>query len=163
MRNPQLTARTRNGYYGVPDSSPSFQELDSLLSRAVINPLAYHSLAVQARAKISHSQPRTARITMQLDTGGLQWQLPGGGEHRCEITVVAAGFSSTGRVVAHTLKELEVVVDDRKYLQLTKKGMVMNLVVELPPTVVRMRVVARDSTNGNIGTADLTPEGAQFH
>jgi hypothetical protein len=26
-----------------------------------------------------------------------------------------------------------------------------------------MRVVARDSTNGNMGTADLTPEGEQFH
>src|SRR6266567_5388765 len=39
----------------------------------------------------------------------------------------------------------------------------MKLVVEVPPTVVRMRVVARDSTNGNMGTADLTPEGEQFH
>lgn len=163
MRNPELTARTRNGYYGIQDSSPSFEELDSLLSRAVINPLAYHSLAVQAQAKISNSQPRTARITMHIGTDGLQWQLPGDGKHRCEVTVVAAGFSSTGKVVAHTLKELEVVVDDRKYIQLAKNGMVMNLVVELPPTVVRMRVVARDSTNGRIGTADLTPEGEQFH
>ena len=162
-RNPELTARTRNGYYGVLDSAPSFQQLDRLLSRAVINPLSYHSLAVQARAKISNSQPRTARITLQIDAKGLQWELPGDGKHRCEVSVVAAGFSSKGEVVAHTLKELEVNVDERKYMELIKSGMVMNLVVELPPTVVRMRVVARDSTNGNLGTADLTPEGEQFH
>jgi hypothetical protein len=100
---------------------------------------------------------------MQIDTKGLQWELPGDGKHRCEVSVVAAGFSAKGGVVAHTLKELEVNVDDRKYIELIKSGMVMNLVVELPPTVVRMRVVARDSTNGNLGTADLTPEGEQFH
>jgi hypothetical protein len=128
-----------------------------------LNPLSYHSLAVQARAKISNSQPRTARITMQIDAKGLQWELPGDGKHRCEVSVVAAGFSSKGGVVAHTLKEFEVNVDDRKYIELVKHGMVMNLVVELPPTAVRMRVVARDSTNGNLGTADLTPEGEQFH
>jgi len=46
---------------------------------------------------------------------------------------------------------------------LTRRGMVMNLAMQLPPDAVRMRVVARDSTNGNIGTADLTPEGQQFH
>ena len=45
----------------------------------------------------------------------------------------------------------------------TKKGMVMNLTMALPPSAVRMRVVARDSTNGNMGTADLTPTGEQFH
>jgi hypothetical protein len=28
---------------------------------------------------------------------------------------------------------------------------------------VRLRVVVRDSTNGNTGTADLTPEGQQLH
>jgi hypothetical protein len=79
------------------------------------------------------------------------------------VTVVSAGFSSNGRVVAYSVKQLQVVVDEKKYTQLTKRGMVMNLAMQLPPDAVRMRVVARDSTNGNIGTADLTPEGQQFH
>jgi hypothetical protein len=79
------------------------------------------------------------------------------------VTVVSAGFSSNGRVVAYSVKQLQVVVDEKKYTQLTRRGMVMNLAMQLPPDAVRMRVVARDSTNGNIGTADLTPEGQQFH
>jgi len=58
---------------------------------------------------------------------------------------------------------LEVVVDEKKYAALVKDGMVMKLAMQLPPEAVRMRVVARDSTNGNMGTADLTPEGEQFH
>ena len=41
--------------------------------------------------------------------------------------------------------------------------MVMNLAMELPPSAVGMCLVARDSTNGNMGTADLTPTGEQFH
>ena len=47
--------------------------------------------------------------------------------------------------------------------KLVKHRMLMNLATQLPPEVVRVRVVTRDSTDGNMGTADLTPEGEQFH
>ena len=163
MRDSRLKARTRNGYYAVPDSRPTLREMDRLLSRAVINPLSYHSLEIQAQASLSGSQPRTANITVDIDANELNWETPETGKRRCEITVVTAGFSPQGQVVAHRVKELEVVVDDKKYSGLTRKGMVMNLAMALPPAAVRMRVVARDSTNGNMGTADLTPTGEQFH
>jgi VWFA-related protein len=163
MRNPELTARTRNGYYATPDSTPTDSEMDRLLSRAVINPLSYHSLRVQAHASLSRSGPRTAHITVDIDVNRLHWETRESAKHRCEITVVSAGFLPDGKVAAHAVKELEVLVDEQKYNQLKKKGMVMNLAMDLPPSAVRMRVVARDSTNGNMGTADLTPTGEQFH
>jgi len=163
MRNPELIARTRNGYYATPELAPTYRDLDRLLSRAVINPLSYHALDVAAHAKISASPTRTAHVTVDIDPAGLHWQVQQTQKRSCEVTVVSAGFSSNGKVVAYNVKELQVVVDDKKYAQLTKDGMVMNLAMQLPPEVVRMRVVARDSTNGNIGTADLTPEGEQFH
>jgi VWFA-related protein len=163
MRDSTLTARTRDGYYGIPDSSPTMQDMDRLLSRAVMNPLPYHSLEVQASASLTDSQPRTAKIKVDIDTNELHWETPESGKRRCELTVVTAGFSLKGQVVAHVVKELEVVVDDKKFAELKKEGMVMNLAMALPPNAVRMRVVARDSTNGNMGTADLTPSGEQFH
>ncbi|HEV2698301.1 MAG TPA: VWA domain-containing protein [Terriglobales bacterium] len=162
-RNPELIARTRNGYYSVPDLPLNFQDLDRVLSRAVINPLSYHSLAVIAHASLSGSPVRTARVTVDLDPLGLHWQAAETQKHRCEVTVVAVGFSAKGKVIAQNVKELEVVVDEKKYAELVKHGMTMNLAMQLPPEAVRMRVVTRDSTNGNIGTADLTPEGEQFH
>ena len=163
MRNPELTARTRNGYYATPESTPTDQEMDRLLSRAVINPLSYHSLQVQARASLSGSRPRTAHITVDIDANRLHWEARDTGKRRCEITVVTAGFSPNGKVAAHAVDELEVVVSEKKYTELKKRGMVVKLAMELPPSAVRMRVVARDSTNGNMGTADLTPTGEQFH
>lgn len=163
MRNPDLIARTRNGYYADQDFRPTPQDMDRLLSRAVINPLSYHSLAVEASGKLSGAEQRTAHITVDIDANGLHWEAAEDGKRRCEITVVTAGFSAKGQVVAHALQELEIAVDGKKYDELTKKGMVMNLAMTLPPTAVRMRVVARDSTNGNMGSADLTPEGEQFH
>jgi len=163
MRNPDLKARTRAGYYGSLDLSPSFAELDRLLSRAVINPLSYHSLEVEAKARIAGQQPPVADIKVTLDPTGLHWESLPGDKHRCEITVVAAGFSTKGQVVSHRLKELEIVVDEKKYVHLMKNPMVLTIATEISPAAVRLRVVARDSTNGNMGTADLTPEGKQFH
>ena len=51
----------------------------------------------------------------------------------------------------------------RENPELVKHRMLMNLATQLPPEVVQVRVVTRDSTNGNMGTADLTLEGEQFH
>ena len=170
--NSELKARTRNGYYSVPNTAPTFQDLDRLLSRAVINPLPYHSLTVTAHGSITGgvtrvsatSAPvRTAHVTVYVDASELSWQAEEQQKHRCEVTVVVAGFSDKGRVISQKVKELEVVVDDKKYAELKNHGMVMNLPIPISPQVVRMRVVARDSTNGNLGTADLTPEGQQFH
>jgi hypothetical protein len=129
----------------------------------VINPLSYHSLEVEAKARITGQQPRSADITVNLDPTGLHWESLPGDKHRCEITVVAAGFSTKGQVVSHRLKELEIVVDEKKYVQLMKNPMVLTIATESSPAAVRLRVVVRDSTNGNMGTADLTPEGQQFH
>jgi VWFA-related protein len=164
MQNPELIARTRNGYYAAPDSAPTLHEMDRMLSRAVINPLSYHSLELQASARFSGSQQNhTAHISVDMDANELHWELPENGKRRCEITLVAAGFSSKGAVVAYNVKQFEIAVDEQKYDELIQKGMIMNLAMALPPTAVRMRVVARDSTNGNMGTADLTPGGEQFH
>jgi len=170
--NSELKARTRNGYYSVPNTAPTFQDLDRLLSRAVINPLPYHSLTVTAHGSITGGVTRvsatsaavqTAHVTVHIDASELFWQAEEQKKHRCEVTVVVAGFSDKGRVISQKVKELEVVVDDKKYAELRNHGMVMNLPIPVSPAVVRMRVVARDSTNGNLGTADLTPEGQQFH
>ena len=170
--NAELTARTRNGYYSVPNTTPTFHDLDRLLSRAVINPLPYHSLTVTAHGSITGgvtkvaatgASVRTAHVTIRIDASELYWQAEQQQKHRCEVTVVAVGFSEKGRVIAQKVKELEVVVDDNKYAELRGHGMVMNLPIPVSVEVVRMRVVARDSTNGNLGTADLTPEGVQFH
>jgi hypothetical protein len=128
-----------------------------------MNPLSYHSLQVQARASLSGSQTRTAHVTVNIDANELYWETRETGKHRCEITAVTAGFSSNGKVAGYAVKEYEVSVEEKKYLELKKKGMVMHLSMDLPPSAVRMRVVARDSTNGNLGTADLTPTGKQFH
>lgn len=163
LRNPDLTARTRDGYYAVATSTPTPREMNQLLSLAVLNPLSYHSLEVQAQARLSGKQQRIAHITVNINANELHWETAEAGKRRCAITVMTAGFSSKGEVVAHAVKELEIVVDEKKQMQLLAEGMVMNLAMPLPPTAVRMRIVARDSTNGNMGTADLTPEGEQFH
>src|SRR5579864_5524215 len=163
IRKPDFVARTRAGYFAYAESTPTYAQLDTLLSRALVNPLPYHALNIEAQAKLSGSQTRTAHMHVTLDASGLHWQILPAEKHRCEITLVAAGFSSAGKVVTNAAQEFEITVDEKKYAELMNKGMVMNLVMRIPPTAVRMRVVTRDSTNGNIGTADLTPEGQQFH
>jgi VWFA-related protein len=163
LRNPNLTARTRAGYFAYASTAPTYKQLDTVLSQAVINPLPYHALAVQADARLSGSETRTAHMHVTLDAAGLHWEDLPEEKHRCEISLVAAAFSAKGDVVSHAAQEFEIVIDQKKFATVMKDGMVMNLSMRVPGNAVRMRVVARDSTNGNMGTADLTPEGEQFH
>ena len=163
VRNSNLMPRTRAGYFAYATAAPTFKQLDSLLSQAVVNPLPYHALAVEANAQVSGSKKRTAHMHVTLDAAGLHWEDLPEEKHRCEISLVAAAFSAKGNVIAHAAQEFEIVIDPKKFATVMKDGMVMNLSMHVPASAVRMRVVTRDSTNGNMGTADLTPEGEQFH
>jgi hypothetical protein len=163
MHNPALKARTRNGYFADPDTSPTRFEMGRMLSRAVLSALPYHSLPFQAHARFSGLQERTAHLTMDIDANELNWDMPEPNKVCSEITLVAAAVSKKGAIVSNDVKQFQIVVSRKKYEKLIRQGMILNLAMALPPTAVRIRVVVRDSTNGNMGTADLTPTGEQFH
>jgi hypothetical protein len=115
-------------------------------------------LEVQVRAPILSSGHLNARFIIEVDPSHLTWFLLPNGIHRCEVTLVAASFSKKGKVISKTVKEVEGVVEADKFAEQSRTPMTFSFTAELPSTTVRVRIVARDASNGNIGTTDFNPK-----
>jgi VWFA-related protein len=158
-----LEARTRTGYFAVPDTSETDTTVDSELAGAMRNPLPYRGLAISVSFKPLPHSPGLARFEVSVDRRGLGWETMPDGDHRCRVMVVAMSVSRKERIVKNDIKELEGIVKASKFEKQMDKPMIFPFTGELPPGADRLRLVVRDDRNGNIGTVNIAvgePVGA---
>ncbi|HWZ83191.1 MAG TPA: VWA domain-containing protein [Terriglobales bacterium] len=160
VRGDHLQARTRNGYYGIADGPLNDKQVDTVLSRAVMNPLPYRALSIEAKAKSAGAGK--GRFLIKVDRHDLSWVTLPDGKHRCEVTVVVASVGAGDRVFNHKVSEMEAVVDDKRFEQQWNKPATFDLVVDLPPKTRYVRIVVRDAKSDHIGSADLAHDALPF-
>ena len=155
LSKPGLEARTRAGYFAVPDALETDTTIDSVLASAVRNPLPYRGLGVSVSFKALPGSPGMARFAVAVDRHDLGWETSPNGDHHCQIMLVAMSVSRKERVVKNDVKEMEAIVRAGKFEAQMGQPMVFSFTGELPPDAARLRVVVRDSRNGRIGTVDI--------
>lgn len=157
MKNPNLHATTRAGYY--PDttadlnpvldkSMPTKQAVANLkldLSNALMTKIVYNGLAVTA------SPISSGKYSIHVGEHGMGWSSPDAeGREHAEATVAAAWYDSRDKLLGHVANE-EIYPRGEN-----SQGAQFLLPVELPKNAVRLRIVVRDAFNGHMGTYDIT-------
>jgi len=160
VRGDHLQARTRKGYYGIADGPLNDNQVDTVLSRAVMNPLPYRALTIEAKAK--PAGVGKGRFLIKVDRHDLSWVTLPDGKHRCEVTIVVASVGDGDRVFNHKVSEMEAVVDDKRFEQQWNKPANFDVVVDLPPKTRYVRIVVRDAKSDHIGSADLAHDALPF-
>jgi VWFA-related protein len=155
-----LTARVRRGYYAVADSPPSDEQVDAALSHALMSPLPYRALNVHST--VTPASPGSGKYMLRVDRDALYWQILDSGKRRCEITVLTATVGAGSRFTTNKIRELEAVIDAAQLQKAADKPIVFNFVAELPADTQAVKLVVRDSTNGNIGTAEIAKDGIKL-
>lgn len=155
LADPNLTARTRTGYYATPDTPATEDVIDAELTKAITNPFPYRGLGLTVSYKIVGGTPRMARYTIAIDRHDVGWQPTPEGERRCTITVVAKTVAHTDRIASDNIKALEGRVKEDRFDKEIDKPMIFSFTGEFPSDNARLRVVVRDARTGNIGTADF--------
>jgi VWFA-related protein len=156
MRNPDLRATTRDGYYPetgadlnpVMDKSMSSQQVAANLkldlSAALTTTISYNGLKVDA-------EKAGANYTVRVGEAGIVWSDPvADGAQHAEATVAAAWYDRKGKLLGHIAREETF---PRKK---DSAGATFTLPVEMPADAVRLRFVVRDAYSGHMGTVDLT-------
>ena len=156
-----LRARTRQGYFAVPDAPLTDPQIDTVLSRAVMSPLPYRALTVAVSAK--SAGPQRGRFMVNVEAQTLSWETLPGNKRRCEVTVVIASVGAGDKVYSHKVTELESVVDATHFAVHLGKPVTFRIETPLPPKTRYVRVVVRDARNDHIGSADLPREVLPFH
>lgn len=163
MRDPNLTASTRDGYYppdphvdatGAPiPKTPKEQrdELEAEMGKAAMGTLAYNGLLV------SLVPADGGKVKLGVAAGGLKWTDEPNGKTRAEITVLQVAFSSKDKPLAHGSQELSAEVMGR--IQNPDQKAYFLIPAQMPPGTTRFRIVVRDAVSGKIGTAEILTNG----
>jgi VWFA-related protein len=157
MKDPNLHAVTRTGYYAGPiaeapvtPSNPKTQSREfrfDLLS-AGGSRLVYTGLHVTAT-----KEGNGYRVF--VDAGGLQWTPQEDGTQLAEVSIVGVDFNSKDKVLRQDAEEFKERIQASD--QPNGKQVSFLFAMPVPPSASRVRFVVRDATTGEIGSIDFKP------
>ena len=125
-----------------------------------MSPLTYRSLEVHA--SYIPTGGVSGKLNIKIGRRELEWQPVVNGKRRSEVTVVTAMVDGKDRVFTHTVKELEILVDEKHFEKQWDKPVSFYLPSSLPPDAKYVRVVVEDANNSHIGTADIPHTSLPF-
>jgi VWFA-related protein len=153
MKQPGLTATTRNGYYvEQPAAAPNVdaaglkQDLKKIafdLGSAAGSKLSYTGLDVKAHRLAGAPD----NFAVDVNAKDLTIQQDGDGSSRAEVTLMVASFDQKGKMVAHQIEETAQRAGG--------PAIEFRIEAAIPAGAVRVRIVARDAVSGKMGTVDL--------
>jgi VWFA-related protein len=159
MKDPNLHATTRDGYYPptAATANPTIGEapkqakaqLQMDLSSAVNSAISYNGLNLTA------VKSGEGTYTVTVKAAGLDWTNADAKTERTEATVMAAWFGAKDKLLGHTAKELMATRAAGTDPQ-SPGDVKFTLPAAIPANVARIRFIVRDAVNGRIGTVDIT-------
>lgn len=157
MRNPNLRAVTKDGYF-APDRNaspdPHWQAKMSLYEAAV-STLPYRALDLKIAGIARHPDSRTAVLTLQLKPQNLIWRKTEDG--KSAINLVVAGVCLTGRrdVLSSNVEEVTWQANTQDPKRLADLVLSPQLSLTVPRRAASVRVVMESEDGGQLGTADV--------
>lgn len=158
MTDPSLRVVAREGYYTEPekvvavaDNSVKHQpkQLQFDLMSAARTTMAYTGL---------HMDAKTTRngYTLLVRARDLTWTPQADGTRHAEVAVIAVAYDGRDKEAGQKAAKLTQEIGPNDVIQ---DGSVVgfNFPFALPPHTQRVRVVMRDSANGNMGSTNIKP------
>ena len=149
-----LRARTRDGYW-TTDAPMTDKMVAVDIWQAAQNTLPYTGLPVALTGRPGLG---AAKCTLYIDANALSWQIMDNGDRRAVVRIAVAAFSAKDKMLAHQVVEKASVTPAASFTHLLGQPAAFPIEVPLPANTARVRVVARDESNGHMGAVDLDPE-----
>ena len=156
LRNPELHALTKAGYFAPERDQPSDPRQKSIVNlvEAAQSTIPFNTLRVQIEGIVRHPDTRTADITIQLGDRNLDW-LPSADGKSSETTMLASVTSRDKyqRVLASRMERFRVSVSSRDVAELANHRTRLAMTVRTPKKTRDIRVVMETETGGKLGSA----------
>jgi len=155
INRPSVKARTRAGYFAVPDSPPRTKDqLTNELEEALGNPVPYTGIQIGATANFIPGEPHVQHISLRLDRHDLTCKPMLKGGQECALIAATALFSTKAKPLEIRSHNFGVSLPGHKTAD---EAVIVDLTVPLDSQVSRLRVIVRDEASGRMGSVDLAP------
>lgn len=149
---PGVTLLSRQGYYTSPPTE-LLAKRDTVrydLNNAATAAIPYTALAVSVAGSGSS-------FSLHVQSTGLQWKSGSDGELTAQVQIAAVALSAAGKILGHKLQTMNARAAAATAADSIDKPVPFAIVFEAPKATARLRFIVRDSGNGHMGTADISP------
>jgi VWFA-related protein len=157
VKRPGLTVRSRNGFFGRPDSEDVVpQTRKSQITTALSSPFASDDLRVRLTGLFSPSEKGASAIEamLHIDARDLKFSDGPDGKKVAKGDIVAVTFDAEGEQVDTIARSWEVTVQPTDFDKFLNAGFVYTAVLPIKKAGgYQLRAVVRDSTSERIGSA----------
>jgi hypothetical protein len=158
INRPGLKARTRAGYFAVPDSPPlTKDQLTNELEEALGNPVPYTGIQIGGTANSIPGEPHLQHVSLRLDRHDLTFKPSPDAGQDCALVAAIASFSAKAKPLEIRSQNFSVSLRGQMTPTLADDVVVLNLTVPANSQVSRVRVIVRDEASGRMGSVDLAP------
>jgi VWFA-related protein len=157
LRDPNLRAVTKTGYYAPDKSAPIDPRQQTIinLSEAAHSTIPLSALDMHISSVVRHPDTHTADLTVLLKSKGLDWQPGDDGKSTADITVAVASLTGNQEVLASKVERLVLRAPTQDPTHLATLVTPLQLTVRVPRKTQSIRVVTETGTGGRVGAANL--------
>jgi VWFA-related protein len=157
MKKPGLRVRSRTGFFGTADGeTPEPAGRVNQIRKAFMSPFSTGSIHVRLTTLFAYDEKEGAYINalLHFDAHDLMFTPQPDGKQKAQIDTFAATFNVDGQVVDSADRSWSLDVEEKSVDAVLKRGMVYSLHVPVKKAgAYQMRMVLRDSTSQQVGTA----------
>ena len=157
LRNPDLQAITRGGYYAPDEKNSIDPEKQTILnvSQAVQSSIPYSGLAMKVESIVRHPDSRTADVNLIVQAKNIHWESTEDGKSTANLILVAVSFSSTRMVLASKLQGIAFSATTQDQAALAGLSLKTSITLRVPNNTRSIRIAAQTEDGGSIGATDL--------
>jgi VWFA-related protein len=156
VKRPGLDVRYRKGYFAAPENAGDPEILKADVAGAAASPLASTGLGLRADI-VSRPTAETpkAHLHLVIETNNVNFALNEKNQWAAFLDLWLLVRDTHGGTIHQVPRAINLSLKQDQYEMVQKNGISMTLVLEAPPDAGGVRAIARDRTNGALGSLDI--------
>jgi len=158
LRNPNLRAITKGGYFAPDKDNPIDPEKQTILnvSQAVQSSIPYNGLAMKIDNVIRHRELHTSEVNFVIQSKGIHWQSTEDGKSTTNLILLAVCFTSTHQILTSKLQGIAFTAKSQDQTALAGLSLNASVSFRVPRNTRSIRIAAQTEDGGSIGALDLS-------
>jgi len=155
---PDLSVRTRTGFYGITDEQarPVHRTRESQLLAAIASPFSFGAIDMRLTSLFLNDETEGSfvRSMIYVDGKSLTFAPQPDGAHKTAVDVIAMTFGADGNIVDDRFRTETITVRGKEYDNALRNGLIFGINLPIKKAGgFQLRVAVRDAATERVGSA----------
>jgi VWFA-related protein len=154
--NAALRARTRDGYYALPEApAPTGKLVRAQIGAALMSPLTFNAIPIVSTATTVVRDPPRAEVKFVVDVSSFSWSPLPDGRQQANMEIAVVDFSRKDKAQHAVTRSYTATIHSEQPKAHENQRIVFHIDAPVTLPAGHLRLLIRDETTGHMGTADI--------